>query len=231
MLLYHPYYIIGGVSALTTILVLALLIHVCFWKRLIFIKNNRSKTGKTLEDIFLFGKSYDGIFEIPHKRFKCCCYNVILLPSKIPITLQVLICRCKIVEFIIDTKILNTSVTDITDDLVLIEELDYTSFPIFREIENEASKAKGRERTLSYKTFSLKCAICLEDFKENEKILLLNCKHGFHRECIIKSFCTVPTCPCCQDQSGVQVIDIKNETQIIVPALGSSYGSIERVGR
>lgn len=225
MLFYHPYYVIGGVFVLATLLTFALLIHVYFWKRLIFIRKNRSKSGKTLEDTLVFGKSYDGIFEIPHKRFKCCCYTVILLPSKIPTTLNVLICRCKTVEFIIDTEIVNTSVTDITDGLVLIEGLDYISFPIFRET-NNCPKTRGHKRTHSYKTYSSKCAICLEEFAKKEKILLLNCKHGFHKDCIVKSFCTVPACPCCQDHSGVKVIEIKNKTQLIIPALGSSYGSI-----
>ena len=76
----------------------------------------------------------------------------------------------------------------------------------------------------SNKTFSVSCAICLEEFRFNEKTLLLKCHHGFHKNCIIKAFHENPVCPCCQDRNSVTIIQLRNK--IPVPSLESSYGSI-----
>ena len=39
----------------------------------------------------------------------------------------------------------------------------------------------------SINIFKDKCTICLEDFKDNEKVIVLSCKHIFHYECIKKN--------------------------------------------
>ena len=41
------------------------------------------------------------------------------------------------------------------------------------------------------------CPICLEDFKLNEKALLLPCTHHFHYECVKEWFKKQKSCPYC----------------------------------
>ena len=41
-----------------------------------------------------------------------------------------------------------------------------------------------------------RCTICLEDMLvEGEQLVLLECMHGFHRECICKWIRSSPSCP------------------------------------
>ena len=41
------------------------------------------------------------------------------------------------------------------------------------------------------------CTICQEEFKSNQKIIILHNEHGFHRDCIKKWLLTKPSCPNC----------------------------------
>jgi hypothetical protein len=46
------------------------------------------------------------------------------------------------------------------------------------------------------------CAICLEDFKEFERVKILECKHNFHPDCIdpwLKKYSN--KCPLCRDEN------------------------------
>lgn len=44
------------------------------------------------------------------------------------------------------------------------------------------------------------CAICLEDFRANQSVTTLPCKHEYHKSCILKwlKSCDAPTCPTCK---------------------------------
>lgn len=60
-----------------------------------------------------------------------------------------------------------------------------------REILYEKDKCKNEN-----------CAICLEDFKDLERVKILDCKHNFHPDCIdpwLKKYSN--KCPLCRDES------------------------------
>lgn len=44
------------------------------------------------------------------------------------------------------------------------------------------------------------CAICLEDFRANQSVTTLPCKHEYHKSCILKwlKSCDAPSCPTCK---------------------------------
>lgn len=42
------------------------------------------------------------------------------------------------------------------------------------------------------------CAICLEDMKENEDVIILPCNHGFHQNCIGTWLSAHNVCPTCR---------------------------------
>ena len=43
------------------------------------------------------------------------------------------------------------------------------------------------------------CVICLDDFKENESISELECKHSYHSQCINEWIVKMPICPYCKN--------------------------------
>jgi len=63
------------------------------------------------------------------------------------------------------------------------------------------------------------CAICLNDYQENEKISILPCKHHFHQECVVtylKGFNRF--CPICRQDiaKGKDLATHANENTAIV---------------
>ena len=42
------------------------------------------------------------------------------------------------------------------------------------------------------------CCICLDTFEENNKSIVLNCSHRFHKECILNWFKKELNCPLCR---------------------------------
>ena len=55
-------------------------------------------------------------------------------------------------------------------------------------------KKEDYERSLIHN----ECTICLDEFEENEQIMIINkCKHVFHKECIKKWLCKSEYCPNC----------------------------------
>ncbi|KAI3439568.1 RING-type domain-containing protein, partial [Psidium guajava] len=57
------------------------------------------------------------------------------------------------------------------------------------------------------------CAVCLENFKADEKCRLLpNCKHCFHAQCIDSWLLKMPVCPVCRTaiaplESGARLVE------------------------
>ena len=49
----------------------------------------------------------------------------------------------------------------------------------------------------AYKSQFHMCTICQEEFKSNEKIIILHNEHGFHRDCIKEWLKCKPCCPNC----------------------------------
>ena len=44
------------------------------------------------------------------------------------------------------------------------------------------------------------CAICLQDFADEETLAAMPCSHAFHRHCISKWLCHSAACPLCRHQ-------------------------------
>ena len=44
------------------------------------------------------------------------------------------------------------------------------------------------------------CCICLEEYKINEKICVLNCSHEFHKKCLETWLYQSNTCPLCIEE-------------------------------
>lgn len=60
----------------------------------------------------------------------------------------------------------------------------------------------------------LDCAVCLSDFKDNEKARLLpNCRHSFHVECIDMWFHSHSSCPLCRTGVEPEKPVLKSATQ------------------
>jgi len=50
------------------------------------------------------------------------------------------------------------------------------------------------------------CTICLDNFEDNEKIILLECNHNFHKNCIEKWLKEYSyKCPLCRNESSEKV--------------------------
>lgn len=47
------------------------------------------------------------------------------------------------------------------------------------------------------------CSICLEDFSEEKEIIILDCKHIYHNDCIIQWIYKDTSCPLCRSSSLV----------------------------
>ncbi|KAI3867285.1 hypothetical protein MKW98_001719 [Papaver atlanticum] len=66
---------------------------------------------------------------------------------------------------------------------------------------NHTAEAAGTEKK--------ECAICLVDFRDNDKLTLLPCKHVYHSHCVGTWFISKTTCPLCRtDLISVVVADM-----------------------
>ena len=60
-----------------------------------------------------------------------------------------------------------------------------------------------REKFSKNKFTDDKCIICQYEFKYNEKLIVLPCKHCFHPECITQWLENQKTCPYCKTEVKV----------------------------
>ncbi|XP_061376183.1 uncharacterized protein LOC133318206 [Gastrolobium bilobum] len=42
------------------------------------------------------------------------------------------------------------------------------------------------------------CAVCLEDFQQEQQVMNLNCSHKYHSACLLPWLADHPHCPCCR---------------------------------
>lgn len=70
---------------------------------------------------------------------------------------------------------------------------------------------------------NLQCAICMEDFKENETAKRLPCSHHFHEECILRWLRLHGTCPTCR-----VTLDGENSTRRDYSSYSSNRNSSTR---
>lgn len=53
------------------------------------------------------------------------------------------------------------------------------------------------------------CAICLNNYEEDDNIYILEaCNHKFHTKCIVDWFRSASSCPCCRDNTVEQLNEI-----------------------
>lgn len=53
---------------------------------------------------------------------------------------------------------------------------------------------------------SMMCTICLEEFKNGERFVILPCGHAFDEKCIVDWFETSHACPLCRFELPCEVI-------------------------
>lgn len=51
-----------------------------------------------------------------------------------------------------------------------------------------------------------KCMICLEESKNEEEWMVLNCDHKFHKDCLIEWLKINKYCPYCRKEQGINVV-------------------------
>ncbi|KAD3067956.1 hypothetical protein E3N88_35836 [Mikania micrantha] len=70
---------------------------------------------------------------------------------------------------------------------------------IFRSKKNGLKKLNWGKKWLKWKSSEEdECAICLDEFKESEKIAHLPCAHRFHCDCLLPWLESTAQCPCCR---------------------------------
>jgi hypothetical protein len=99
-----------------------------------------------------------------------------------------------------ETSIKNMSVDEIIEDLFMKEkninnDINYKRSLVISKLEE--FKYKYLEKHLNRK--EKECSICLEEFKELDRVKLFSCKqHIFHKDCIIKWLLDKDICPLCK---------------------------------
>ena len=64
---------------------------------------------------------------------------------------------------------------------------------------NLLNKKIKRVKELDLENLINDCSICLEEYKINEKIMILNCNHIYHERCIKMWLDQNDTCPICRE--------------------------------
>ena len=49
-----------------------------------------------------------------------------------------------------------------------------------------------------------RCDLCQQNFEDGEEFTILNCRHGYHRQCCSELFQHFTICPLCRRDYGVQ---------------------------
>ena len=99
-----------------------------------------------------------------------------------------------------ETSIKNMSVDEIIEDLFMKEkninnDINYKRSLVISKLEE--FKYKYLEKHLNRK--EKECSICLEEFKELDRVKLFSCKqHIFHKDCIMKWLLDKDICPLCK---------------------------------
>lgn len=68
----------------------------------------------------------------------------------------------------------------------------------FPNLSDHLETHRNRLHGLAKFSFSKTCAICQEDYKEEEKLFALRCSHVFHCNCLNRWAVTEATCPFCR---------------------------------
>ena len=67
-----------------------------------------------------------------------------------------------------------------------------------RLLENRINRIKKEEINFTNDLENKECSVCLEEFKENELLIKLECNHYFHGKCIHDWFKSNMNCPLCR---------------------------------
>ena len=151
---------------------------------LIFFKGNNTTQQTNVTD--------DKIYEIPHNEILSAFSTVFIFFILLLIIRRIFISRLhQVIEvrriLIVNENINNSSNENQTPDYsqIIKEELFTT--------ENNTN------------TSHLSCAICLEDYKDNDNLGKLQCNHKFHYECINNWFSNSNICPLCNTDYQVNI--------------------------
>jgi hypothetical protein len=73
--------------------------------------------------------------------------------------------------------------------------------PIVKFDKEKAQEASRQDQSI------YACAVCMEDYKEQEALLVLPCNHQFHRKCVRTWLQISKTCPTCRTSIAGGVAD------------------------
>ena len=182
----------------------------------LYVKQTGGKTSKDIVPVF----------------FGMCGYYVFIIPSHMKLHKKILVYQGKTLRYTLKSRIKEVSEMTLKKidkeamkdndgfprDIVVIEGdryvayangqefIDYSSLPSTSHtsaMDHEQNKIKLE----SYPIYSISCLICLDNFMQNEEIFLLQCGHGFHRECIVSAFAANNlNCPICSAECGTRLI-------------------------
>ena len=71
------------------------------------------------------------------------------------------------------------------------------------------------EHPITKQPFNSSCPICLEDYRIDESIVLLTCKHGFHQHCIKRALSQKATCPYCKSNKAMTTLQPGERTPLL----------------
>jgi|LakMenEpi03Aug12_release.lakeMendotaPanAssembly.Ray.scaffolds.fasta_scaffold09607_7 RING-finger-containing ubiquitin ligase len=90
---------------------------------------------------------------------------------------------------------LNSTLTTFTD----LNELDDVKITLSKEQLDTFEKKKVSELKELFEFKEPLCSICMDDYKEEDKIIILKCNHYYHEKCIENWLCNQKvTCPICR---------------------------------
>ncbi|CAD8059434.1 unnamed protein product [Paramecium sonneborni] len=79
-----------------------------------------------------------------------------------------------------------------------LEKLEIKSFNSQLEVQQKRNQAVDLAQLEEQNNNTIQCPICGDDFQKRQKIILLECQHIFHSDCLIKWLKIKNSCPYCR---------------------------------
>ena len=102
-------------------------------------------------------------------------------------------------------QVLDNNINNLFNILMTMPVLNPQTMTDVKNVINtdELEKLEVKEYNMMNKEKYKECAICLEEYNDEDKVRILKCEHGYHKECIDKwlTNCNYK-CPVCRDESN-----------------------------
>eukprot|EP01084_Bolivina_argentea_P024720 46016_1 len=111
-------------------------------------------------------------------------------------------------------KLVNIDNDNCDKEMMILNDVENSDDNIFSNMSSFLLNTFQRKKEEYYHPHNDSCAICLEDFKINEKLRLLPCHHGFHVECVDPWLTkSSELCPMCKQSIFMNNNDDDNHNQ------------------